>query len=203
MHRRRVSRAAWLELAQFIKPGPVHRPEFTRWRHLQQTAATHSWWEGQADVQGQSKGEAGESLRSSVCQGLNELPLHPLLKDRVQLVRLKALSWPGSLSLSLSFSSSAYPSPRRLSISTASSAPQYECTSGWVASLALPKATRAKRASTKMKVELHTQTQYDCPHWAQENGTFVKLSPDHWDIHLVLLQVASCSLFIYSINYGW
>lgn len=157
MHCRRVSQATWLELAQFIKPGPVHRPEFTRWRHLQQTAATHSWWEGQADVQGQSKGEAGESLRSSVCQGLNELPLHPLLKDRVQLVRLKALSWPGSLSLS--FSSTAYPSPRRLSISAASSASQNECRSGWVASLALPKATLAKRVSTKMKVELHTQTQ--------------------------------------------
>lgn len=107
-----------------------------------------------------------------------------------------------SLPLSLSFSSTAYPSPRRLSISTASSAQEYECRSGWVASLALPKATRAKRVSTKMKVELHTQTQYDCPHWAQENGTFVKLSPDPWDIHLVLLQVASCSLFIYSINCG-
>ncbi len=59
-HCRRVSQATWLELAQFIKPGPVHRPEFTRWRHLQQTAATHSWWEGQADVQGQSKEGRGK-----------------------------------------------------------------------------------------------------------------------------------------------
>ena len=91
MHQGPVSQATQFELAQFIKPGPVHKPEFTRRRHLQQTAAAHSWWEGQADVQGKSKGETGESLWASVCQPQWEA-LHPLLKDRVQLAELVALS---------------------------------------------------------------------------------------------------------------
>lgn len=90
-HQGPVSQATQFELAQFIKPGPVHKPEFTRRRHLQQTAAAHSWWEGQADVQGKSKGETGESLWASVCQPQWEA-LHPLLKDRVQLAELVALS---------------------------------------------------------------------------------------------------------------
>lgn len=90
MHQGPVSQATQFELAQFIKPGPVHKPEFTRRRHLQQTAAAHSWWEGQADVQGKSKGETGESLWASVCQPQWEA-LHPLLKDRVQLAELVAL----------------------------------------------------------------------------------------------------------------
>lgn len=46
MHQDPVSQATQSELAQFIKPGLVHKPEFTRRRHLQQTAAAHSWWEG-------------------------------------------------------------------------------------------------------------------------------------------------------------
>lgn len=91
MHQGLVSQATQFELAQFIKPGPVHKTEFTRRRHLQQTAAAHSWWEGQADVQGKSKGETGESLWASVCQPQWEA-LHPLLKDRVQLAELTALS---------------------------------------------------------------------------------------------------------------
>lgn len=87
MHQGAVSLVTQFELAQFIKLGPVHKPEFTRRGHLQQTAAAHSWWEGQADVQGKSKREKGESLRASVCQPQWE-PLHPLLKDRVQLAEL-------------------------------------------------------------------------------------------------------------------
>lgn len=91
MHQSLVSQATQFELAQFIKPGPVRRPGFTRWRHLHQTAAAHSWWEGQADVQGKSKGETGESLWGGVCQP-QWAALHPLLKDRVQLAELAALS---------------------------------------------------------------------------------------------------------------
>lgn len=91
MHQDPVSQATQFELAQFIKPRPVHKPEFTWRRHLQQTAAAHSWWEGQADVQGKSKRETGESLWASVCQPQWEA-LHPLLKDRVQLAELEALS---------------------------------------------------------------------------------------------------------------
>lgn len=87
MHQSPVSRATQFELAQFIKPGPVHKLEFTRRRHLQQTAAAHSWWEGQADVQGKSKGETGESLRAGACQP-QWAALHSLLKDRVQLAEL-------------------------------------------------------------------------------------------------------------------
>lgn len=103
MHQAHVSQATQFELAQFIKPGPVHKLEFTRRRHLQQTAAAHSWWEGQADVQGKSKGETGESLRASVCQPQWEA-LHPLLKDRVQLAELAALSCLGFPWFSLSHS---------------------------------------------------------------------------------------------------
>lgn len=91
MHQGPVSQATQFELAQFIKPGPVHKPEFTWRRHLQQTAAAHSWWEGQADVQGKSKRKTGESLWASVCQPQWEA-LHPLLKDRLQLAELAALS---------------------------------------------------------------------------------------------------------------
>lgn len=103
MHQGPVSLATHFELAQFIKPGPVHKPEFTRRRHLQQTAAAHSWWENQADVQGKSKGETGESLWASVCQPQWEA-LHPLLKDRVQLAELEALSCLQLLWFSLSHS---------------------------------------------------------------------------------------------------
>lgn len=103
MHQGPVSLATHFEFAQFIKPGPVHNPEFTRRRHLQQTAAAHSWWESQADVQGKSKGETGESLWASVCQPQWEA-LHPLLKDRVQLAELEALSCLQLLWFSLSHS---------------------------------------------------------------------------------------------------
>lgn len=96
MHQSPVSWATQFELAQLIKPRPVHKLEFTQRSHLQQTAAVHSWWEGQADVQGKSKGETGESLRAGACHP-QWAALHLLLlKDRVQLAELAPLSCLGA-----------------------------------------------------------------------------------------------------------
>lgn len=73
-----VSQATHFELAQFIKPGPVHKPEFTRRRHLQQTAAAHSWWEGQADVQGKSKeGDRGKFMSQRLPTSMRSSPSPP------------------------------------------------------------------------------------------------------------------------------
>lgn len=118
----------------------------------------------------------------------------PSFKDRVQLVRLKTLSWPRSLSVR-DREDRQYQLPLQLPSALVDGEPLWHS----------KKQTWAKRVSEKMKV-LQSFT-------PRHNIRLSTLTSPEWpfcsthcrylmDIHLVLLQVASCRLFIYSLNCG-
>lgn len=184
-----VSRKYRLGWAQFIKPGPVQR-------HSQHTAASHSWWEGQADVQGQSKREARKKFtrRRSLVPTQPAASLQTLLSYTHTHIAAGVTQGPTlallpcSLTLFLSTSVPQHSVNIRCLLSTQ----QHRS----VASLAAAVPHRAKRGEERNEsgASLFPRATRPYTYWATENATFVRISPDPPHINLVSITSAIMSL---------